>query len=48
MQNKITVVTDGTVNMDRIANSSISSRLVHRDEKWMRCLVDIISNLAFI
>ena len=48
IQKKITVVTDGAANMDRMANSSIISRLVRRDEKWTSCLVHVVSKFVKI
>ena len=35
---------DGAANMAKMANSSMSFRLVCRDEKWMRCFVQFLSN----
>ena len=44
IQKFFTVVTDGAANMARMANSSISSRLVCRDEKWIGYFVHVLSN----
>ena len=44
MQKRFTVVTDGAAAMARMTNSSVSSRTVERDEKWMRFYVHILQN----
>ena len=44
IQKQFTFVTDGEASMARMANSSVSSRTCPRDEKWMRCYVNVIQN----
>ena len=44
IQNRFTIVTDEEASMARMANSSVSSRVRARDEKWMRCYVHVLQN----
>ena len=44
IQRQLTIVTDGEASMARMTNSSVSSRVCPRDERWMRCYVHVLRN----
>lgn len=41
---KLTMLTDGTTVMARVANASVSTELHKPDETWMRCTVHMMNN----
>ncbi len=40
-QEKFTIATDCAVARERMVNRSVSNRLIHRVDKWMRCVAEL-------